>query len=84
MINYTLHLTKNQIDLLFWVEAGCLRETQQQIATFNSMQFVRNVNKLIHSGYVVNQHPKEPAYLLTEKGEILAWFLRLELRSEEK
>lgn len=81
MINYTLHLTKNQIDLLFWVENGCPdSDTRQGRETLNRMSFIRNASKLMGSGYVVNQHPKEPAYLLTEKGEVLSWFLHMELQ----
>jgi len=81
MINYTLHFSGQQIDLLFWVENGCPgMDTKDGQENLNRMSFIRNVSKLIHLGYTINQHPKSPAYLLTEKGEILAWFLHMELQ----
>lgn len=76
---FNLRLNANEIDILDWIENSCPDiNSEQGNAVLNKQSFIRNIRKLMALGYVTNQHPAKPAYLLTEKGELLCWLLRLE------
>ena len=80
MFDYRLALSESQIQVLFWIDNKCPgMDEQAGREILNSMSFVRNVRKLIGLGFAYNQHPAAPSYMLTEKGELLLWLLKLEL-----
>lgn len=76
---FNLRLSANEIEILDWIENSCPgMDNGRGHAVLTKQSFIRNVGKLMALGYITNQHPVKPAYLLTEKGELLCWLLRLE------
>lgn len=75
---YNLNLSEAQVKFLFWVEAGCPNEGRD----YFGRTFLMSVRKLMRLGFVDHQHPQKPPYVLTEKGEIVAWLMHKELADE--
>lgn len=81
MFDYTLHLSESQMVLLFWIYDGCPADKHPE-----QMQFIRNASKLLALNLIVHQrleHDPYHTYRITEKGELLVWFLKLEIEDRQ-
>lgn len=76
--SYNLNLSEAQVRFLFWTEAGCPDKGRD----YFGRTFLMSVRKLMRLGLIDHQHPKNPPYVLTEKGEIVSWLMHKELAEE--
>ncbi len=81
MFDYTLHLSESQMVLLFWIFDGALPDKHPE-----QQSWIRNISKLQALNLVTYHRLEENPYhtfKMTEKGDLLVWFLKLEIEDRQ-